>query len=381
MNRRKTGWIRGYYFCYFAAQGCMASGVNVFLRQKLNFGGWELGWFHGVTILCAAFLLPLIGIWANRTGRPGWLLTLALAGLLIGGGLLGVQSGFWGALGWGILWECTRSSCVPLADRSSVGLCGVQEYGKLRCFGSVGFLAGGAMVGVLMRQWGLERLLFPGYLALAAGAFCCSFGLHSPRKRAGNIPRGMWKNLLRSPGVRLALLLSAQGGAAVNALQPYLGGFLVEKLGAQGSALGWNTLFCVGSELLLLPWVSARALPRFGAARVSVSLTLALAVRSLGYALAPSAAAFFAASALYGCTVCAATAVSLRVLQVAVPEESYSIAVLLSAAVTALTRAGFGWLYGALEGVGNGRLSFWLLFAASLVTAWVLWRNRAQFPQ
>lgn len=373
--------MRGYYFCYFAAQGCMASGINVFLRRQLSFGGWELGWFHGVTILCAAAVLPLVGIWADCTGRPGWLLTLALGALLVGGGLLSIQTGFRGALGWGILWECGRSSCVPLADRSAVGLRGAENYGRLRCFGSLGFLTGGVLVGALSRYWELRRLLFPCYLVLALGAMVFSFGLHRPAGAQNKIPHGMWKNLLYSPGVWLALLLSAQGGAAVNALQPYLSSFLVEKLGAEETALGWNTLFCVGPELLLLPWVSGHLLPRYGAARVSVGLTLALAVRCLGYALAPNGAAFLTASLLYGCTVCAATAVSLRVLKAAVPEQCYSSAVLLSAAVTALTRAGFGWLYGALEDVGNGRMGFWLLFALSLGAAWVLWRNRTRLPK
>ena len=124
--------MRGYYFCYFAAQGCMASCLNVFLRQTLHFDGRALGWFNGVTTLCAAAVLPLVGLWADRTGRPGRLLTLALGALTAGGTMLGLQSGFWGALGWGILWECARSSCVPLADRSTVGLCGAQSYGKLR---------------------------------------------------------------------------------------------------------------------------------------------------------------------------------------------------------------------------------------------------------
>ena len=381
VKRSRTALVRGYYFCYFAAQGCMASCLNVFLRQSLSFDGQKLGWFNGVTTLCAAAILPLVGFWADRTGRPGWLLTLALGVLTVGGAMLGLQSGFWGALGWGILWECARSSCVPLADRSTVGLCGAQSYGKLRCFGSLGFLAGGAGLGLLTRRLGLERLLFPIYLSLAAAAFLLSFGLHREKRARGGLPERVWKTLLHTPAVRLALLLGAQGGAAVNALQPYLGGFLVDRLGAEVSVLGWNTLFCVGPELLLLPWVSGKLLPKYGAARVSLGLTLALSVRCIGYALAPNVGTFLAASLFYGCTVCAATAVSLSVLRAAVPEECYASAVLLSASVTALTRAGFGWLFGMLEGTAGGRAGFCLLGGLSLAAAWVLWKKRNEFPE
>ena len=76
----------------------------------------------------------------------------------------------------------------------------------------------------------------------------------------------------------------------------------------------------------------------------------------------------------------AATAVSLNVLRAAVPEECYATAVLLSAAVTALTRAGFGWLFGMLEGSAGGRAGFWLLGVLSLAAAWVLWIKRDTFP-
>ena len=84
MRQNRTALVRGYYFCYFAAQGCMASCLNVFLRQTLHLDGRALGWFNGVTTLCAAAVLPLVGLWADRTGRPGRLLTLALGALTAG---------------------------------------------------------------------------------------------------------------------------------------------------------------------------------------------------------------------------------------------------------------------------------------------------------
>ena len=50
------------------------------------------------------------------------------------------------------------------------------------------------------------------------------------------------------------------------------------------------------------------------------------------------------------------------------------------AAVTALTRAGFGWLFGMLEASAGGRAGFWLLGVLSLAAAWVLWIKRDTFP-
>ena len=163
----------------------------------------------------------------------------------------GASIRFWGALGWGILWECARSSCAPLADRSTVGLCGAQSYGKLRCFGSLGFLAGGAGLGFLTRRWGLERLLFPIYLSLAAAALLLSFGLHQEENVRRERPKRVWRTLLHTPVVRLALLLGAQGGAAVNALQPLSGRL--------PCGLAWGVGVCAGVEYPALCGAGAAA--------------------------------------------------------------------------------------------------------------------------
>ncbi len=293
----------------------------------------------------------------------------------------GASIRFWGALGWGILWECARSSCAPLADRSTVGLCGAQSYGKLRCFGSLGFLAGGAGLGFLTRRWGLERLLFPIYLSLAAAALLLSFGLHQEENVRRERPKRVWRTLLHTPAVRLALLLGAQGGAAVNALQPLSGRL--------PCGLAWGVGVCAGVEYPALCGAGAAA-PAVGQRETAAEIrrgegepwpdACAESMRCIGYALAPNMGIFLAASLFYGCTVCAATAVSLNVLRAAVPEGCYATAVLLSAAVTALTRAGFGWLFGMLEGTAGGRAGFWLLGALSLAAAWVLWIKRDVFP-
>ena len=384
---RRERLVRRYYFCYFAAQACMASYFNVYLQQQLGFGGRELGWFNGLTTLAPAAVLPLLGIWADRTGRGGRLLTGALGAVLLGAGLLRRQTGLAGVLLWGAVWETARSACVSLADKGAVELCGdrgAAGYGSLRSFGSLGFLAGGVVLGFAARQWTLGRVLFPVYLALVGAALLLSLGFHGPPPstppRKGQKIGGLGQ-LFRRPGFLLALVLGVQGSVGVSALQPYLGSHLVTTMGAPASILSWNTLCCVGPELFLLPLVGGRLLKRWGFCTVALITTLALALRCAIYALAPNPAVFLAGSLLYGFSVCAYTGVNLALLRRAVPRAHYAGAVLTSAAVSTLGRAGFGWLFGAVyQRWGSGSI-FWLLLGVALISAGLLWLGRKGFPQ
>lgn len=377
--------VRGYYFCYFGAQACMASYLNVYLQRQLGFDGRALGWFNGLTTLAPAAVLPLLGLWADRTGKSGWLLTGALGVVLAGAGALSFQTGLAGVLAWGAVWETARSACVSLADKSAAELAGTgggRGYGSLRSFGSLGFLAEGMALGFVTRRWDLGRALFMAYLALVGAALLLSFGFPRtrPPARGPRRPGGLG-GLFRLPGFRLALVLGVQGSVGVSALQPYLGNHLVTTMGCSTSILSWNTLCCVGPELLLLPLLGGKLLERWGFCAAALTTSLALALRCAIYALAPNPAVFLAGSLLYGFSVCAYTAVNLALLGRAVPRAHYAGAVLTVAAVSTLGRAGFGWLFGAVyQRWGSGSI-FWLLLGVALISSGLLWLGRRGFPQ
>lgn len=364
MNRKRTAapLIGGYYFCYFAAQSCMASGLNVYLTG-LGFDGAALGRFNGITALVPVALLPAVGWWVGRwpdQRRTGWLLTAGLGTLLLAAWGLGRQRAFWALLGWGVLWEGGRSLCVAMADRQTMGVSRRGGYGGFRAWGSLGFLVGGASLGFAARFWGLEQILFPVYLTLIALGLLCSFALHGGERAPSSGGSGAGA-LLRDPAFRWALLIGVQGSVAVSALQPYLGTHLVNVLGAPESILGWNTLCCAGPELLLLPWVSKKLLPRYGARPLLVCFGLGLSLRCCIYALAPTPAVFLLGSLLYAMSVCSYTAVNLAFLKRVLPPEQYAPGILIQAGVSALGRAAFGWLFGALYQHWGSHFIFWAL--------------------
>ncbi len=372
--------LSGYYLFYFAAQGCAASFLNVYLEEGLGFDGTKLGWYHAATALAPALILPLFAHLADENGKGKWLLSGGLL-LLIGASWgLGLQSALPGAILWGAGWECARSLCVSMADRSTMLLRG-SGYGSTRSAGSLGFLLGGGLMGALAEWWGLEYVLFPVYAGLIGAALLCAVGFPTVKtKQTPQTAQKPLRSLWKLPLMWFALLMAALSTVGVSVLQPFLGTHLVMTMGVSEGVLGWNTLLCVGPELVLLPLFGKKWLPRWGFRVSFLVTTLALAVRCILYAIAPTPAVFLAASLLYAFSMCASTVVVLTFLQAIVPQAQYGGAVLLSTAVSTVGRALFGWLFGVLyRSLGSGSI-FWFLAGLSLAGAALVWKLKIPVP-
>lgn len=375
MNKR-TAALGGYYFCYFGAQACMAGYLNLYLEQVVGLDGSAIGWFNGLTALAPALVLPVIGWWADRTGWGGWLLTGALTLLLLCGEFMQGQTGLAGLIGWGMGWEIARSACVSLADKGAGQQFG-RRYGAWRSLGSLGFLAGGAVMGWLTRRWELEQVLFPVYLSLLLAGLFLSFSFHTRReKEVRPIRIGAGVRLFRLPDFRLALVLGVLSSVGVSALQPWLGSHLVNTLGAENSIVGWNTLCCVAPELVLLPLFSGKLVPKLGCRTCFLITTLALGARCLIYTLTATPGVFLMGSLLYSFSVCGQTAVSLAFLRQSVPEGCYATAVTITAAASCVGRAAAGWGFGMLYQQFGSRSIFFLVFALALGAVVLLRRSK-----
>ena len=172
-------------------------------------------------------MLPLLGRWADRTGRGGWMLTGALGAALVGAGLLSLQTGLLGALLWGVLWETARDACVSLADKGAVELCEAEgqelrRRSHLRLPGLPGRRDGHGGSPPGAGRW--SGYCFPSTWRWWRRAVPC------PSPFTGPPPLSPWQGrpgrlgaLFRRPGFRLALLLGVQGSVAVSALQPSSG--------------------------------------------------------------------------------------------------------------------------------------------------------------
>ena len=290
--------VRGYYFCYFGAQACMASYLNVYLEQQLGFGGRELGWFnrphHPGPGGGAAAAGDLGG--PDRQKRPA-------AHRGPGGGAAGGRTApspdrAGGVLLWGAVWETARSACVSLADKGAVELAGTgalpaMAASELRLPGVSG---GGMVLGFAARQWTLGRVLFPSTWPGGGRPCCCpwaSINRIRPAPRGAKRPVA-WGSLFRHPGFLLALVLGVQGQrGGQRPAAPAWATIWLPPWGPRPPSWAGTPLCCVGPELLLLPLVGGRLLQRWGFVPWLWSPPWPLALRCAIYALASSRKCFW----------------------------------------------------------------------------------------
>lgn len=347
---KRAALARGsYYFCYFAAQACMAGCLNLYLTQWMRFSRVELGWFSALTALAPALVLGLLGKIADNTGCVKLFHLAAVGAVLLFGAAMARAKSLFTLILFGAVWEIARAASVSLADRSTAGEKG-KGYGWFRSMGSLGYLAGGAVMGVLAQRWGLGGVLFPLYLALVALSLVLAAGFGDKgAKKSRPHGSGQKVRLWRSRGVVLGFVMCALSSLGSTALQPWLGNYLVEELGASHLSLTWNTLLCVGPELVLLPVFSTRLIPKWGNRACFFLTGFALLLRCGIYSFAPGVPVFLTGSLLYGFSVCGQTAVSLSYLKGQVPEWDYTRAVTTAMGVSCAARGVCGWLFGQLS--------------------------------
>ena len=176
-------------------------------------------------------------------------------------------------------------------------------YGRLRLWGSVGYVLAAVTVGALLGPY-LLRLRGPlvpcAMWAALAGAFVASLGLGgtgeaSVRPRAADI-----RTLLGAPGLRLLLLAGALHWACMSPYNVFFGVFL-RDLGLE--PVWWGVAYAVGvtAEMLVLLYFH-RLHARFSLDALLAAAFVASALRWVGNALLRAPAPLIALQALHGMT-------------------------------------------------------------------------------
>lgn len=206
---------------------------------------------------------PLAGIAADRSAAPRRIMLLLSLGAAAGFALLPAAHGFAFLLSLGALTACCLSPLSPLGDHVALAAAsaGRLDYGRVRLWGSLGFIAATLLAGRLVEARGIDSVapLLTGaaLLVLAASALL-------PAERAAPAPpaRAGASHPLARPSFALFLAAAAliQGSHAV-----YYGfGTLYwRRLGIADSSIALLWAEGVVAEILLFYW-GAPLLRRLG---------------------------------------------------------------------------------------------------------------------
>ena len=269
--------LSAYYLCYFAALGAFSPYFPLFLHQR----GLSAVAISGMMALWYGTRVVSPSVWGQLTvqsSRPViWLRIGAALTLLAFAGFLFERLPLVAIVAVMFVFSFFYNAIMPQFEAVTLSHLGdtPQRYGRIRLWGSIGFLATALTLGPVFDRIGVHWLpvvMLPMFALLLIAAFANDYGpAHLASTQRESLLAG-----LRRPGVAPFIVASLLMQVAHG---PYYVFFSLH-LAANGystGALGAFWAIGVVTEIVLF-WFSARLLARFGAVRLMrVCMTVAIA--------------------------------------------------------------------------------------------------------
>lgn len=323
-----AGWRFGaFYFLSFAAVALHGIYGNLYFQRR-GLSKLELG------------ILSIIPAWLNAAAPLAWGFVsdslrrrrLPMFAMHLGTALL--YPAFWYWNGESFLTLCVLmgvftfffSGTIPLTDAWALSYLARRggDYGRLRSWGSVGFIA--PLIGSLfalrrsdVRTAAALLPVFVGFTAFRLISSAWSFGLPEP---ANETRRGKldWRSLrVYAHPYALVFFFSMFVGRFI--FGPYYTYFSIylDELGVPDGAKGVYWIVAVGAETVIIA-VSGRLLARFGEVPLLVAGLGAMSFRLLVFSFEPAWHVVLATQALHALTFGGTHVASVRVIHRLTPE-------------------------------------------------------------
>jgi PPP family 3-phenylpropionic acid transporter len=370
-----------FYFAAFALLGAYLPYFTLYLKS-LGFSGVQIGVLAAAVPVGKVFFGPL---WAYLADRLGSRKGVALASITVATAAFGLTFGwqtFPALCAVLYLYAALRAGQLPLVEATTMDLSERHgwQYGRIRVWGSLGFITMAMLLGPLFDRVSIRYVLHAVWILLLWNVVATARIPVSRPRPAGHGAR-LWP-LLRKPIIVLfftcAFLMQVSHGA-------YYGFFSIfmKEMGYQPFAIGLLWSLGVVAEMLTLIGASW-LLRRLGVAGVIV-LCLALAfVRWFSYAGTPGLPLLLGAQVLHAFTFGAFHVAAVTGTHRLFPESLRASGQSLYAGVTfgAGSVVGFllaGRLYESWGGGGLFLASAWVALAAALLSL-LLWREPGLRP-
>ena len=375
-GRSPFAWRLGFlYAALFLVVGCYLPFMPVWLDWR-SLGPDEIAVLLAAPLFTRIFFTPLIGFAADFIGSRRNIVIALAWGSLLSFLLFWAASGFWQMLLASILLAINWTTITPLVETvATSGLrTGALDYGRVRLWGSLSFVAASLGSGVIVGKIGPEAIL----PLLVAGTALLVLAAHLLPRELGNRGRGL--SMLR--GVKFAdvfrlmhaplfllFLLVASLIQASHALYYSFGTLHWRAQGIPDGAIG--ALWAVGviAEVALFA-VSGRVIAYLGTARLLLLAGLATTLRWGLMALDPPLFLLGPLQTLHAMSFGAAHLAAIHFLTHAVPESRAATAQGVYAAVVAGLALGTftlasGALYENFAGGAYGAMALLALFGTA----------------
>ncbi|MBY0578595.1 MAG: MFS transporter [Burkholderiales bacterium] len=252
--------LSGFYFSHFAFLGAFTPYWSLYLKS-LDFSAFQIGVLMSVMQGMRIFAPNLWGWQADRTGNKLRVVRITVFFSLIA--YLGVFFGkaFWWLFATMMLMSFFWSASLPLIEATTLNHLGAstEKYGRIRSWGSVGFIVAVIGLGYILDLLPIQSLLW-ATLGFMIGMFFFSQKIpeaSSPPHESDSI--SVWEILGKSEVVSLfasCLLMAAAHGPYYTFYSIYL----VDH-GYMKSSIGWLWglgVICEIAVFFLMPRIMAR---------------------------------------------------------------------------------------------------------------------------
>ena len=277
--------LSSFYFAYFAFVGAFTPFWSLYLKE-LTFSPFQIAVLMSLFQIARIFSPSLWGWFADHIGRRvpiiQWLAGLSVVSYI---GVFFGES-FWWLFAVMLLLSFFWSASLPLIETVTLGHLGdrFDRYGRIRMWGSVGFIGAVIGLGYLLDYTSIQALLWVVFgLLIAVSLF--SRSIPEPVVIANRDDlRSIWQIIRQHEVIALMMACFAMS-AAHGAYYTFYSIYLVEH-GYSKSQVGWLWAVGVICEILIFLWMPALT-KRFGLKRILfASLLLAVARFSIiGWAI------------------------------------------------------------------------------------------------
>lgn len=333
-----------FYTAYFLVIGIQLPFWPVWLESR-GMAPAEIGLVLSVSLWVRIVTIPVAGVVVDRTGNRRGALIVLSASSLAASLIYPPIDGFWPILLVTVLVSAFFSPVMNLGDNLTLLIARANrlDYGRMRLWGSISFIAAAGLGGVTAAALGPESVLYLliGGIALTAAAACL---LPKPPSKpaspplAGTAGRGRVMVLMTDP----AFLLFLGATAAIqssHAVYYAFGTLHWRELGHSEAVIGWLWAEGVIAEVLLFAFGTALG-ARLSPARLLMVAGLAGLVRWTGTAMAETVPALAVLQVLHALTFGAAHLAAMQYIARAIPiDRSATAQALYGALATGMCTA------------------------------------------
>lgn len=250
--------LSSFYFAYFAFVGAFTPFWSLYL-QSLTFNPFQIAVLMSLFQLARIFSPSLWGWFADHIGRRvpiiQWLAGLSVLSYI--GVFYG--TGFWWLFVVMLLLSFFWSASLPLIETVTLGHLGdkFDRYGRIRMWGSVGFIGAVIGLGYLLDYSGIQALLWVVFgLLIAVSLFSLRIPESAVHSNHDDL-RSIWQIIRQRQVVALMAACFAMS-AAHGAYYTFYSIYLVEH-GYSKTQVGWLWGVGVICEILIflgMPWLT-----------------------------------------------------------------------------------------------------------------------------